>query len=176
MVFLMLSKNRSLKFYLLAAIIFAFALGVGAPAWAATDMKRCHIGMEMGGHDVIKHSGSHSAPHVIPDFKHESDSDINKILRTVTSAFSSTICPLNGKRQVACPYSGQHGHVSKGCCLKKCDKATPGQDGFIVFTNLNYLASEINVATTLMETGVVSPIILTSSTRPDNPGPRPPRS
>lgn len=172
----MLSRNRSLKFYLLAAIILAFALGVGAPAWAATDMKRCHIGMEMSGHDVIKHSGGHSAPHVIPDFKTESDSDINKILRTVTSAFSSTICPLNGKRQGACPHSGQHGHGSKGCCLKKCDKATPGQDGFIVFTNLNYLISEVGMAQAPMETSLVISSFLTTSTRLDNPDPRPPRS
>lgn len=163
---------------MLAAVITALALGVGGPAHATADMKRCHMGMEMSGHghDAAKNSDDKKSHHIMSDFEPEPVTDIKDILLTITNASSSAICPLNGgSRFSVCPHSEQYGQVGKGCCLKKCGETIPGQDGFLVFSNFNFLVSEINSASTLTNKGSFISGVSTASTRHDDPDPRPPR-
>jgi len=165
-------KKASL--FVTAVAVYAFTLMT--PAYGSTGAKRCHMGAKMSRHCVMKDMGDMSMYHIKPVSMSESDPDMKEAIRAATAPFRPLICSLGEKsRFAACPLSKQHGHSGKGCCLKNCGDAIPGQDGFLVFSNLYFLVSEISDTATLAETGQPSPGILSPSTRPDSPDPRPPQ-
>lgn len=173
----MLSMKIPLKKVSLFIIgIAAYAFTVVAPVYGSTGVKRCHMGATMSRHCVMKDMGDMSVYHIEPVSMSESDPDMKEAIRAATAPFRPLICPLGGKSRFdTCPHSRQHGHSGKGCCIKDCGDAIPGQNGFLVFSNFYFLVPEINDTATLAETGQPSPEILSPSTRPDNPDPRPPQ-
>ncbi|VAX21706.1 hypothetical protein MNBD_NITROSPINAE03-2080 [hydrothermal vent metagenome] len=155
--------------------IVAYALTIVAPVYGAVSVKRCHMEAGMSGHDVMMDVENRQTYHVEPVSMSESDPDMKEAIQAATAPFRSLTCPLGGKSRFdACPRANQR-HSGKGCCLKNCGDAIPGQDGFLVFSNFYFLVSEISDTATLAETGQPSPGILSPSTRPDNPDPRPPQ-
>jgi len=156
--------------------IAAYVLTVVAPVYGSASVKRCRVEAGMSGYDVMMDVENRQTYHVEPVSMSESDPDMKEAIQAATAPFRSLTCPLGGKSRFgACPHSGQHGHNSKGCCLKNCAETIPGQGGFLVFSNLYFLISEVSGAATLAEICLASPETLTPSTRPDNPDPRPPR-
>ncbi|VAX20517.1 hypothetical protein MNBD_NITROSPINAE04-480 [hydrothermal vent metagenome] len=175
MLYLMLSVKIPFKKVSLFVIGAAtYALTIVAPVYGATGVKRCHVEAGMSGHGVMMDVEDRQTHHVEPLFV--SEPDIEEIIQVGSTAFRFLTCPLDGKSRFdACPHSGRSGHNSKGCCLKNCGETIPGQDGFLVFSNLYFLISEVSDTATLAEICLASPEILTPPTRPDSPDPRPPR-